>query len=269
MSFKTQIDKRLALAISIADSAHEISLPAFHQGVVSKNKENGGFYDPVTKADTDTELHLRKRISAAFPDDGISGEEFPDKPCENEWSWCLDPIDGTRAFVAGVPVWSTLISACYNEKPVIGIIDHPALNDRFIGAHGKAWRITARGETRLKTNKCARLNDAVLSCTEPLAMFSSGQRGAYEMIRRTVRFSRLGLDAYGYALTAAGRIDLVIEARLNPFDVMALIPIIEGAGGAITDWHGGPASKGGAIVCGGDPNLLPQVYPYLQRALDI
>lgn len=265
---KTEYEARLSLALELADIASAITLPAFRGGVTAKNKAGGSLFDPVTQTDIDTEAAIRAAIETRFPGDGIAGEEFSEKPADNRWQWCLDPIDGTRAFVAGVPVWSTLIAVNYDNVPVIGIIDLPALGERYVGAKGKAWRIFAGEKQRIKTRKCARINDVLLSCTEPMAMFSSGQRAAYEMIRRTARFTRLGLDAYGFALTAAGKLDLVLEAGLQPYDVQALIPIIEGAGGAITNWHGGPASTGGAIVCAGDPSLLEQVYPYLKRAMD-
>ena len=268
MPKQSEIDTRLQAACTMADEARLLTEPAYRRGIIPENKNKVGVFDPVTKADKDTELLLRNCIENFCPGDSIVGEEFPDKIGDNDWTWCLDPIDGTRAFVAGVPVWGTLIAVNYRGEPVIGIIDHPALHERYIGVPGRAWREDKFGTMPLKTQSCAQLNDAVLSCTEPMAMLSRGQLAAYEMIRRTVRFTRLGLDAYGYALTAAGRIDLVIEAGLAPYDIQSHIPIIKGAGGVVTTWHGGNAKDGGAIVCAGDPHLLDQVYPYLQRAMD-
>ena len=268
MPSQSKIEIRLRSACNMADQARALTQPAFVRGLRADNKNKTGVFDPVTKADKDTELLLRGLIEKNFPGDSIVGEEYPNKIGDNDWSWCLDPIDGTRAFVAGVPVWGTLIAVSFRGEPIIGIIDHPALNERYIGAPGRAWREDASGTAPLKTQTCAKLNDAVLSCTEPMAMLSSGQLAAYEMIRSTTRFTRLGLDAYAYALTAAGRIDLIIEAGLEPYDIQSHIPIIKGAGGAVTTWHGGNAKDGGAIVCVGDPRLLDQVYPYLQRAMD-
>ncbi len=272
MPNQADIDARLNAACNMADQARALTQPAFVRGLRAANKNKTGVFDPVTKADKDAEKLLRKLIEASFPGDSIVGEEYPDKFGDNDWSWCLDPIDGTRAFVAGVPVWGTLIAVSFRGEPVIGIIDHPALAERYIGVLSRkgdtAWREDASGTTVLKTQVCAKLNDAVLSCTEPMAMLSRGQLAAYEMIRRTARFTRLGLDAYGYALTAAGRIDLVIEAGLAPYDIRSHIPIIKAAGGAVTTWQGGNAKNGGAIVCAGDPRLLDQVYPYLQRVMD-
>jgi myo-inositol-1(or 4)-monophosphatase len=269
---RDQIDQRLDFACAVADAARILTLKAYANDPVSKNKEQGSHYDPVTETDIAVEKLIRTELEKAFPEDGIIGEEFSDKPGKNLWNWCLDPIDGTRAFVAGVPVWSTLIGISHNDTPQIGVIDHPVLGERYVGAHGKSWKISANDKSRLETRKCAQIDDVILSCTEPMAMFSQGQVAAYEMIRQKARFSRLGLDAYGYALTARGRIDLVLEAQMKPYDIAALIPIIEGAGGKITDWRGRPAHKidhkGGAVVCAGDPELLEKVYPYLQRDMD-
>jgi len=266
------VDTRLEFACRLADAARELTLDAFHNVPTAENKASGSVFDPVTATDLAAETCIRDLLAKECAQDGIVGEEFGDKPTQNGWRWCIDPIDGTRAFVAGVPVWSTLIGVFFDEEPVIGVIDHPALDQRFIGASGKAWKQANGNKERIKSKRCSILTDAVLSCTEPLAMFSDKERAAYEKIRRQVRFSRLGLDAYSYALTASGRIDLVIEAQLKPYDIAALIPIIEGAGGQITDWHGGRADKigmdGGAVVCAGDPALLEQVYPILQKALD-
>lgn len=261
------LDQRLALASAIADTARAITLPAFRTDVQAKNKAGSADFDPVTKADVAAEKSLRAGIARALPQDGVTGEEMPDKTPENDWSWCLDPIDGTRGFVAGVPVWSTLIAVCYKGKPVIGIIDLPALNERYIGMNGKAWKETPEGKTRLHTRKCPHIKDAIIGCTDPMTMFSMGQKAAFEMIRRTARFSRLGLDAYGYALVASGRMDIILEASMQPYDILALIPVVEGAGGKITGWHGEAGFEDGAVACTGDPELLNEIYPYLKRAL--
>ncbi len=273
---KSELKTRLEVAQKMANGARRISLPAFKADVSADNKNaNVGSslgFDPVTKTDIATEKFLREQIESAFPDDGIRGEELDDKNANNHWTWTLDPIDGTRAFVASVPVWSTLIAVCYKKKPLIGIIDLPALDERYIGCidgqNSKSWKEADGTTTSLKTRACARLNDVILGCTEPMAMFSAGQKAAYEMIRRTAKFSRLGLDAYGYALVASGKMDMILEASMKPYDILALIPVVEGAGGKITNWHGGNDFQDGEIACAGDPNILTQAYPYLKRAMD-
>ena len=260
------IEARLALARRLADAARRITLPAFAHRPEAENKNTTGVFDPVTRADKQVERDLRTGIAQAFPDDTIIGEEYGTQKGAGEWSWCLDPIDGTRALIAGVPVWSLLIAVCWQAEPVIGLIDHPALGLRYIGVPGRAWREDGKNRQVLSCRPCPRLEDAILSCTEPMAMFDEAQTAAYEQVRKRARFTRLGLDAHGYALAAEGRIDLVIEAGLAPYDIQAHIPIIEGAGGAITSWDGGPARKGGAIVCAGDTRLLGQVLEQLAKS---
>jgi len=272
MSLKNPIDARLAFLPKLAETAREITLPLFArpEGVV--NKSDDAVYDPVTKADIDAEVALRKVIQANFPDDSIEGEECGDYVGTNEFSWTLDPIDGTRAFVAGVPVWSTLIALSYKHKPVLGLIDVAALDKQYFGrldeTKGEAWLIHKGIKTSLSAAPCETLKVGILACTEPLAMLKPGELAAYNIIRRGVRFSRLGLDALSYGLLAEGRLNIVIEALLKPCDVRALIPVVEGAGGKLTNWYGGSAVDGGRVVAVSDECLLPELYTYLGRAMD-
>jgi len=272
MSFQSSIDDRLTFLTELSEIARQITLPLFTnpEGVV--NKSEGEDYDPVTKADIDAEIALRKAICAQFPDDSIEGEECEDHMGTNDFSWTLDPIDGTRAFVAGVPVWSTLIALSYKRQPILGLIDVAALDKQYFGHIGQtektAWLIH-KGETRpLSSAPCQTLKESVLACTEPLAMLKPGELAAYNIIRRGVRFSRLGLDALSYGLLAEGRLNVVIEALLKPCDVRALIPVVEGAGGQLTNWYGGSAVDGGRVVAVSDESLLPELYTYLGRAMD-
>ncbi len=257
---------RRALISDLQTAARKITLPLYADGMSVSNKAERG-YDPVTNADTEAERVLRDLILSAFPNDHIAGEEFEDVIGTTDWFWTLDPIDGTRAFVAGVPVWSTLIALSYQEKPVIGLIDHPALDISFWGGPNQAWKLHNGRKTPIRTRRCAALSDAILGCTEPLAMLSPGELAAYNIIRRGARFSRLGLDAYGYSMVADGRMDIIIESQLKPCDVRALIPIIEGAGGRMTNWHGGSCVDGGQVVAVGDPERLLELYTYLGRAM--
>ena len=274
MDIEFEIGRRLELFQLLSRSARDITLPLFKAPRDIVNKASGSDYDPVTKADIDAEDVLRQQILIAFPDDGIEGEEFPNHTGKNQFIWTLDPIDGTRAFVAGVPMWTTLIALSYENMPVLGMIDVPAMDQCYMSqTYGKtksAWIEPAdnRDKNKLNTRTCPTLIEAVLGCTEPLAMFKPGEFAAYNMIRRGTRFSRLGLDAYGYAMVASGRMDIIIEAGLKPCDVRALIPIIEGAGGKLTNWHGGSAVNGGQVVAVGDEALLPELYIYLGRAMD-
>lgn len=264
---KTDIDARLALMSVLKTAARKITLPLFESGLSAENKAKSG-YDPVTKADTDCEKILRDIIQNAFPEDSIHGEEFEDINGSNDWLWTLDPIDGTRGFLAGIPVWSTLIAVSFQQSPVLGLIDIGAQDKAFWGAPNRAWLETSQNPSiPLSSRQCPTLKDGVLGCTEPLSMLNPGELAAYNIIRRGVRFSRLGLDAFGYAMVASGRMDIIIEADLKPCDVRALIPVIEGAGGKLTNWHGGSAVNGGRVVAVGDAALLPELYTYLGRAM--
>jgi len=259
----SELDKRLKIMSHLQSKARQITLPLFASNIDAENKSAEG-YDPVTQADKDCEAELRDLIQQHFPDDAIQGEEFDDIEGQNDWLWTLDPIDGTRGFMAGVPVWSTLIAVSYQDIPLLGLIDLPAQGKAFWGSPGKSWREDDTQHTSLlSTRPCSNLSDVVMGCTEPLSMLSPDELELYNNIRRTARFSRLGLDAFGYALVAQGRMDLIIEAGLKPCDVRALMPVIEGAGGRITDWQGGSAVNGGHVVAVGDITLLPQIYDAL------
>jgi len=268
-----ELTDRLNLFPRLRSAARGITLPLYAKPTGIENKSDTD-YDPVTDADIKAETVLREIISSAFPDDSITGEEHNDVKGRNEFTWTLDPIDGTRAFIAGVPVWSTLIALSQNERPTLGMIDLPALGQSYMGApdkdgHKTAWIETANSNQirAIKSAPCSILKNAIIACTEPLAMFNAGELAAYNIIRRGTRFSRLGLDALGYGLLAEGRVNIVIESSLKPCDVRALMPVVEGAGGAMTNWHGGSCVDGGQVVAVSDAALLPELYIYLGRAM--
>ncbi len=276
MTLSVEIKTRLDHLHVLSKIARDITLPLFADPKGVENKAGEGHYDPVTQADIDAEDALRAEIRTKFPEDSIEGEERSDYVGANGFSWTLDPIDGTRAFVAGVPVWSTLIALSHNNDPVLGMIDLPALGKRYVGHtdadHCKSWLETEVNSdvtlTSLKTSSCAEIRDAVLGCTAPFGMFRPGELAAFKIIGAGTRFMRLGLDALGYGLIAEGRMDIIVEAGMKPCDVRALIPIIHGAGGRLTNWEGKSAADGGRVVAVGDIGLLPELYIYLGRALD-
>jgi len=266
----TPIAARLAFLDTLSSAARAITLPLFRSGVAAQNKAESG-YDPVTEADIEAERELRRLIRAEFPDDSIEGEELPDHRGTNDFSWTLDPIDGTRGFVAGVPVWSTLIALSQGGEPVLGLIDLPALHMRAVGdisGEPIATLIHDDGTNEtLRVRTIDALSDARLGCTQPFGMFGPGELAAYKMIQSGVAFSRLGLDAFGYVLLAQGRMDLMVEGGMKPCDVRALMPVVIGAGGVITDWHGGSPKDGPRLVACGSPKLMPELYTYLGRAI--
>lgn len=264
------IAARRAFFDELSAAARAITLPLFRSGIVAENKAASG-YDPVTQADIEAERVLRALIRERFPNDSIEGEELPDHVGTNDFSWTLDPIDGTRAFVAGVPVWSTLIACSQHGEPVLGLIDLPALGQRAFGdlsGNPSAHLIHDDGtQGPLHVRTIDSLSDARLGCTQPFGMFGPGELAAYKIIQSGVAFSRLGLDAFGYVLLAQGRMDLIIEGGMKPCDVRALMPVVIGAGGVITDWHGGNPKDGPRLVACGSPELMAELYTYLGRAM--
>jgi histidinol-phosphatase len=257
----------LDFAHELADLSGAAILPHFRKKIAVGNKASLGF-DPVTIADRAAERRIRKAIAARFPQHGVIGEEFAPVASKGRYNWVVDPIDGTRAFITGMPVWGTLIGLLDGDAPVLGVMDQPYTRERFWGAAGKAnGRAQDGAIRRLKTRPCARLADAVLTSTHPDLFSRAGEQGAFAQIKSEARMTRFGGDCYAYCLLAAGFIDLIVEAGLKPFDVVALVPIIEGAGGCITTWQGKPAGSGGRIVAAGDARVHKQAMGILRTVV--
>jgi histidinol-phosphatase len=241
----------------LADAASQAIMPHFRARTAVENKAGSGF-DPVTVADRDAEAAMRKLIASRWPDHGVVGEEYGEDRPGAEMVWVLDPIDGTRAFISGLPVWGTLIGLRHNGRPVLGMMVQPFTGERFSGDGTSAWYSGSGGKVALRTRPCAVLAEAALFTTSP-KLFEGSDLAAYERVEAKVKLARYGLDCYGYCMVAAGHGDCVVEAGLKPHDIVALIPIIEGAGGWVTNWDGGPAAGGGRIVASGDPRLHEQL----------
>jgi len=255
-----------AFALELARVAAGVTLPLFRTGAVAEDKGEPGAFDPVTEADRGAEAAMRRLIETRFPDHGVVGEEYgADRP-DAEWVWVLDPVDGTRAFVAGLPLWTTLIGLTHQGRPVVGAVAQPYLDEVFLGGPSGA-RCVARGtDTPIATRACPKLNDAVISTTDP-DIFTGAELGAWRQVRATARLARLGCDAYAYALLASGHIDLVAETALKPWDWTALVALIEAAGGKVTDWLGNPPHDDGRILAVGDAALTEQALLTLRRAV--
>jgi histidinol phosphatase-like enzyme (inositol monophosphatase family) len=208
---------------------------------------------------------MRELISSEFPDHGILGEEFAPTDLDAENVWVIDPIDGTRAFISGLPVWGTLIGLTTAGRPVVGMMAQPFTGERFFGDGRSALYRGPGGERVLKSRRCPTLADATLFTTSP-RIFRPEEQDTYDAIEREARLARYGCDCYAYAMIAAGAVDLVVESGLKPFDIVALIPVIEGAGGVVTSWTGGDASGGGRVVASGDPRLHEAALRMLSRA---
>jgi histidinol phosphatase-like enzyme (inositol monophosphatase family) len=255
----------LAFAHELADLAGATVLPYFRRSLAVGNKHTGGGFDPVTVADRAAERSIRAAIAKRFPDHGVVGEEFATVEGAGRHQWIIDPIDGTRAFIMGSPMWGTLIALVDGGKPLLGIMDQPFTRERFWGSRGTSRLRDPDGKVRrLKTRRCGGLADAVLTSTHPDLFGSPGELAAFDRIKTRVRMTRYGCDCYGYCLIAAGFVDIVVEAGLKPHDVAALIPIIEGAGGRITTWDNGPAIEGGCILATGDPRVHKEALALLR-----
>ena len=234
----------------LAAVSGETILPFFRTALAIDNKKVGGF-DPVTAADRAAEQAMRTLIRKTFPGHGILGEEYGAERTDAEYVWVLDPIDGTKSFISGMPAWGTLIGLMRAGKPVYGMMHQPFIGERFTGDGLTARYRGPAGERALAVRSCSGLDDAVLFTTSPLLMNETDRR-AFARIEHEVRLSRYGGDCYAYCMVAAGHIDVVIETGIKPFDIAPLIPIITGAGGIVTDWEGSSASLGGRIIAAGD-----------------
>ncbi len=255
-----------AFALELARVAAEVTLPLFRTGAATEDKGEPGAFDPVTEADRGAEAAMRRLIESHFPDHGIVGEEYgADRP-DAEYVWVLDPVDGTRAFVAGLPLWTTLIGLTHRGRPVVGAVAQPYLDEVFLGGPSGARCATRGAETPIATRPCPKLNDAVIATTDP-DIFTGAELGGWRQVRATARLARLGCDAYAYAMLAAGHIDLVAETGLKPWDWTALVALIEAAGGRVTDWLGETPRDDGRILAVGDAALTDQALLTLRRAV--
>ena len=246
----------LAVAHDLADCSESGILRSFRRQTAVENKASGRAFDPVTEADRGAERVMTRALRAAFPSHGIVGEEFGRQPGDGRFEWVIDPIDGTRAFIMGSPLWGTLIGVRENGAPYLGIMNQPFTRERFWSdATASFMRMGDGPARRIKTRGCAALDQAILTSTHPDLFEGLAQQKTLAKLKSAVRMTRYGGDCYGYCLLAAGHVDLIVESGLKPYDIVALIPIIERAGGRITTWDGKSATEGGDIVASGDPRL--------------
>jgi len=253
-------------AHSMADAAGKVTLPLFRQPLEVANKAGEREFDPVTEADKGAEKAIREVIQAQFPDDGILGEEFGSIPGVSGYQWILDPIDGTRAFITGVPQWGTLIALHDGHQAVFGLMDQPFLKERYLGYAGSAqWMVAGGALEPLQVRSCECLQSATLMTTCP-DLFKGQKQRVFQNVREQVSMTRYGGDCYSYCLLAAGFCDLIIETDLNSYDIQALIPIIEGAGGIVSDWSGGAVPAGGDVIAAASKEVHTQALALLKSA---
>jgi histidinol-phosphatase len=246
----------LEFAVRVAAAAGDAILPHFRESIAVEDKGGARGYDPVTEADRAAEAVIRAEIARAYPDHGIHGEEHGREQGTSPYTWVIDPIDGTRSFILGQLHWATLIALHDGTRPILGVAHQPFVGETFVGMIDDVaeWR---RGGARrtLATRRCNAIGDAVVVTTDPRHFADARQRSAYQAVTDGARFVRYGGDCYCYTQLAMGFVDIVIETGLQPYDVQALIPLIEAAGGRITNWTGGPCDQGGDALACGDPAL--------------
>ena len=241
----------------LAEVASNAALPLFRSDLSVANKDadkGGGGFDPVTIGDRNAELAMRALIEETYPTHGILGEEMDNVRLDAEHVWVLDPIDGTRSFISGIPLWATLIGLRQNGAPAAGLMAQPFIGERFFGDCRQSTYSGPAGNRILKSRNCRNVAEAMMCTTTP-NLFEDSERERFDRIENEVRLSRYGTDSYAYCLVAAGHIDVVVESGLHPYDIVALIPIIEGAGGRVTNWTGGSATGGGQVLATGNPYL--------------
>ncbi|MEO9898758.1 MAG: histidinol-phosphatase [Paracoccaceae bacterium] len=253
------------VAHALADAAREAILPHFRQSTLSaENKLVDGF-DPVTIADKDAEKAMRKVLADQRPQDSILGEEFGHHLGSSGLTWVLDPIDGTRGFLAGTPTWGVLIAVGDEDGPILGMIDQPYIGERFWGSQQQAFCTGPLGQTPIRTRAARPLNEAILFTTFPEVGTQADRRG-FETVAEHVRLVRYGMDCYAYALLAAGQIDLVIEAGLQSYDIQGPIGVIQAAGGLVTDWSGNPVHNGGQVLAAANAEIHAVALDILRKS---
>jgi histidinol phosphatase-like enzyme (inositol monophosphatase family) len=254
-----------AFLVELNRAAAGAILPLFRADHGLADKGGAAGFDPVTEADKGAERAIRALISERYPEHGVIGEEYGEDRPDAEFVWVLDPVDGTRAFIAGLPLWCTLIGLRFEGRPVLGSIGQSYLDELYIGHAGGSRLISPGGARALKVRACPKLADAIIATTDPEACFTADERGAWRQVRRAARLARLGCDAYAYAMVAAGTMDLVVEAGLKAWDIDAAIPVLEGAGGVVTDWQGQPVGPhGGQVALAGDRACLDEALAALR-----
>jgi len=244
------IQTYIQLAERLGDIARTQMMPKFRTGLKIDAKSD---QSPVTEADRAAERAMRQLIKETFPDHGILGEEFGNENVDAEFVWVLDPIDGTNSFVTGKPLFGTLVALCQNKVPIVGLIDAPAVDERWLGAKG---HVTTLNGSEISTRSCDDLDGSWLYATTP-DMFKGAEETAFKRLTQNVWRTVYGGDCYAYGLLASGHVDLVCEASLGTYDFCALAPVINGAGGILTDWQGRAITMDtdGRVLAAGDPLL--------------
>ncbi|MGI9294626.1 MAG: histidinol-phosphatase [Pseudomonadales bacterium] len=257
----------LDFATQVVADAGAIALRYFRSNMTVENKLSSGQFDPVTQADKEVEALIRARITAEFPEHAILGEEQGITAGASDYCWVIDPIDGTRAFISGVPAWGILLGLRRGSELLCGVMHQPYLQETFVADQHACFLLQAEQRERLQTSATEELAEAKLYCTHPdLFNGVAGAAARFQTVAQQCKLQRFGGDCYSYGMLAMGQIDLVIEGDLQPYDIVPLIPIVEAAGGVITDWQGGSAAEGGLVLAAANPALHRRALQVLHNS---
>jgi myo-inositol-1(or 4)-monophosphatase len=266
MGLREDIEERIGVALPLVEEAGRLALRHFRQPIAVENKLGPGAFDPVTAADRDVEALIRAGLGRAWPDSPIHGEEQGMTPGTSEWSWAIDPIDGTRAFISGMPAWGILLGLLKAGRPVAGIMRQPYLDETFLGGPSGAWLLRGGSRAPLRASGKASLGEAILYSTSPRMFAEPAGQAGFDRVSAAVRMTRFGGDCYSYCLLAAGFVDLVIESGLQAYDIVPLMPIIEAAGGVVTGPEGEPPLHGGTVIAAASPALHAAALALMRAA---
>ena len=251
---KESIQNFVKVANYIADDVRKISLKYFKKKLKIKSKDKVNF-DPVTIADIKVQRKINESIKKYFPKHSILGEEASVKNI-SDYQWCIDPIDGTKSFIQGFPIWGTLISLSQKKEIILGVADIPALDERYVGYSKISYKIKNGKKTKLKVRNTEKIKDSILNTTSPYVFANKKDQKIFEKLAKEVKTVRLGGDCYSYCLLADGHIDLILESGLKPWDIRALEPIILNAGGILKTWEGNKIFNGGRIIAATNHQLF-------------
>jgi myo-inositol-1(or 4)-monophosphatase len=252
-------------AVATAEEAGRIALRYFRTDLAVTNKAKKRVFDPVTQADREVEACIRARIMERYPGHRIVGEEFGAEGDTAAPAWLIDPIDGTRTFISGSPMWGVLLGFMDGAQPVAGLMHQPFVGETFVGVRGDgAWLVRGGQWQKLAVRRTDAVADATVVCTHPAMFRTVPELDTFRRVEAACRLSRYGTECYGYCLLAAGFVDIVIEADLEPYDIVPLIPVVEAAGGVVSNWRGAAAIAGGGVVACATRKLHEQVLKLLQ-----
>jgi myo-inositol-1(or 4)-monophosphatase len=258
-----EVAEALSFAQRVVQDAGEIALRYFRKALNVDNKLGGGRFDPVTRADREVEACLREALSRRFPDFGIIGEETGTTPGRSDINWVIDPIDGTKTFISGFPTWGILLGLQQGDRVLAGLMYQPVTGELFCGSAAGAFLQCGGQRSAMQTRQQVRLEEALLYCTHDSMFVNEANLKAFRRVAAKARLQRFGGDCYSYCMLALGQIDLVVEDTLQPYDIVPLIPIIEAAGGVVTDALGRAPVGGGFVVAAANRQLHQEVMSLL------